>query len=408
MLAYYYIVTYMKLRVSYAKSSYKGKIYTTPLVQHSYRDENGTPRHKTVLSLARLPDYVVKVIDEALKRGDASVLDDRVPKKSFHYQFSVCIGAAFAASGILLQLGVIELLKKLLTKSRSVVIAAFIIERIIAEKPLSISALRRQLPGSPIHYILGSPSSPNLNTWYTSFGDLEAAREKMLTALYHTKPKTNRIFLYDITSSYFEGDKCPLAEFGYNRDGKKGKKQVVIGIICDAEGRPIWCDVFKGNTSDQTTVKKQLLSLKDKLKVNEFIFVGDRGMITSARIEELKRDGWWETFSYITALKRQEILSLIKDEEHPIKPELFDHKNLVEVKHDGERYILCHNPYKINEDRQIRERLLEKTEEKLKLIAKNVKEGRLKKKDKIAKRFYRWINKWKMEQFFNVITGSTK
>jgi hypothetical protein len=186
----------MKLRVSHAKSSYKNKIYTTPLVQYSYRDKNGTPRHKTVVSLAKLPSYVVKVIEETLRRGDTSVLEDYFPKASFRYQFSISIGAVFAAFGILLQLSVIELLKKLLTAPRSVAITAFIIERIIAERPLSISALRRQLPDSPIHYILGSPSNPNLNTWYWAFGDLEAVREKILTALYRRKPKADRIFLF--------------------------------------------------------------------------------------------------------------------------------------------------------------------------------------------------------------------
>ena len=392
----------MKLRVSYAKSSYKNRTYTTPLVQYSYRDKNGTPRNKTVVSLAKLPKSVVKVVDEVLKRGDTSVLDNYVPKTSFRYQFSICVGAAFVAFGILLQLGVIELLKKHLTKPRSIAIIAFIIERIISEKPLSISALRRQMPDSPTHYILGSPSNPNLNIWYWAFGDLEAVREKILSELYKRNQKKGQVFLYDITSSYFEGNKCPLGELGYNRDGKKGKKQVVIGIICDSLGRPIWCDVFKGNTSDQTTIKQQLLNLRDKLGVKEFIFVGDRGMITNARIKELEKDGWWETFNYITALKRQEVLSLINDEDHPIQPELFDHRNLVELEHDGVRYVLCYNPYKLNEDRQTRERLLDKTEEKLKLIAKNVKDGRLKRKDKIARRLYRCIDKWGMERFFNV------
>lgn len=392
----------MKLRVTYAKRSYKGKLYRIPLVQYSYRDEQGTPRHKTVVSLSKLPEIVVKVIDETLKRGDTSILEELVPKSQIHFKYSFNIGAVFAAFCVLVQLNIIAVLTQFLSKSSSLIITAFIIERMIAEKPASISAMQREFSESPSYYILGSPPVPHLNSWYQAFDKLEAAREKMLIDLYARKPVVDKVFLYDITSSYFEGDKSPLGEYGYNRDGKKGKKQVVIGVICDSVGRPVWCDVYKGNTPDQNTVQQQLINLKSKLGVKEFIFVGDRGMVTNARIEELGKDGWWDTFSYVTALKRQEIFQLIDDRSHPMQPELFDHRDLVELEHNGERYVLCHNPYKCDADRQVRERLLEKTEEKLKMIRESVKSGRLKASDKIARRLYRWINKWNMERFFIV------
>lgn len=390
----------MKLSVTYAKSSYKDKTYYTPLVQYAYRDAKGTPRHKTVLSLAEMPDYVVKVIAEALKRGDASVLQDYAPKSSFKYNHSVSLGAAFAALGVLTQIGATELLRSLLSKAHFTALSAFIVERITREKPLSIFALRRQFNNSPIYFLLGSPSNPDLNTWYNSLGALEGVREQMLVDLYLRNASANRVFLYDITSSYFEGDKCPLAEFGYNRDGKRGKKQAVIGVICDAEGRPVWIDVYKGNTADQTTVKEQLLNLRDKLGVKEFIFVGDRGMLTRARIRELEDAGWWESFGYISALTRGEILGLIDDEKHPLQPDLFDYQDLAEIEHGGERFVLCHNPNRKCEDMQTRERLLEKTEEKLESLAKNVADGRLRNKDKSARRLYRWINRWGMARFF--------
>ena len=402
MMLYINYIHLMKLRVTYAKRSYKDKVYVTPLVQYSYRDEKGVPRHKTLLSLAKLPDYLVKVIDEALKRGENSVIDDLFPEAGIQYQFSVGIGAAFVAWAVLAQLAVTTLLKKYLTEVKALAVTAFIIERMIAEKPLSIVAQRRQFDGSPIHYVLGSPPTPSLNGWYQSFAELEKVRDKILEDLYARKSNTDKVFLYDITSSYFEGDMCPLAEYGYNRDGKKGKKQVVIGVICDAEGRPIWCDVFKGNTPDQTTVRQQLLHLKETLGVQEFIFVGDRGMVTNARIEELEEEGWWESFNYITALKRKELMMLIDDQDHPMQTDLFDHENLSEIEYQGERFVLCHNPYKLEEDRMVRERLLCKTEEKLQRIDNAVKAGRLKQQDKIAKRLYRWLNHWSMERFFRV------
>ena len=175
-----------------------------------------------------------------------------------------------------------------------------------------------------------------------------------------------------------------MAAFGYNRDGKKGKKQVVIGVIADAEGRPVWCDVFQGNTSDQMTVRDQLLVLRDQLQVTEFIFVGDRGMVTSARIDELDQEGWWERFTYITALKRQELLRIAQDDQHPLQPELVDHHHLVEVTHEGVRYVMCYNPHRQQEDAATRERLLALTEEKLHAITTSVNTGRLKHKAAIC------------------------
>lgn len=154
----------------------------------------------------------------------------------------------------------------------------------------ALGARCRQFDDEPYRFLLNSPKNPALNTWYSAFKALETSREQILCELYMNTPRVSRLFLYDITSSYSEGEKCPLAEFGYNREGKKGKKQIVIGVITDGEGRSLWCDVFKRNTSDQTTVRKQLAALRDKLHVNEFIFVGDRGIVTNARIEELDRE----------------------------------------------------------------------------------------------------------------------
>jgi len=233
----------------------------------------------------------------------------------------------------------------------------------------------------------------------------------MLQELFARNQAPDDLYLYDITSSYFEGETCPLAEYGYNRDGKKGKKQVVLGVICDRDGCPIWMDVFKGNTSDQTTVKQELLNLKTKLGLEGFTFVGDRGMVTHARIEELEKEGWWEEFSYITALTRHEMMALVEDEHHPIQLELFDHQRrrgslargvLTEVEHEGTRYVLCHNPQREDRDRETRLRLLALTEQKLESLRGNVAAGRVKKKDVIARRLYRWLNRWGMERLFTV------
>jgi transposase len=392
----------MKMRVAYAKSRYKDKVYTTPLVVTSYRDENGVARNKTLASLAKLPDFIVKLIEKALQRGDDSVLEEYVHIQDVHYLSSMTVGPVYVVWSLLKQLGIYGLLFASLSIQQARAILAIIIERVISSNPMSVMALQRLFSQEPLAYLLDATRSPALNTWYAALAQLEEKRESILQALYQRNHSPGDLYLYDITSSYFEGDSCPLGEYGYNRDGKKGKKQVVIGIICDGEGCPIWVDVFKGNTADQTTVKQQLHALKNTLGVKSFVFVGDRGMVTHARIEELEKEGWWESFRYITALTRREMVRLIEEDKNPLQLELFDHQNLVELEHEGTRYVLCHNPHRMEQDRETRERLLAKTEAKLLSLCHSVEKGQVKKKEVIARRLHRWINRWGMERFFTV------
>lgn len=395
----------MKLRVAYARSRYKDTVYETPLVVTSYRDENGVARNKTIVSLAKLPRFVVEIIEKALKLGNTSVLNEYVHPDDIHHQTSLVVGPVFVVVTLLKQLGLFSLVRAYLTQKQALAIFAMIVERVIASQPLSVMALQRRFAEDPLAYLLDVETSPALKTWYKALAQLEASREAILQALYQRNHTPGELFLYDITSSYFEGVTCPLADFGYNRDGKSGKMQVVIGVICDEHGCPIWVDVFRGNTSDQTTVREQLLNLHTKLGVETFTFVGDRGMVTNARIEELEKEGWWESFTYITALTRQEMMGLVEEDTHPIQLELFDHQNLVEVEEGGTRYVLCHNPERKERDRDTRERLLRLTQEKLEMIKANVEAGRWKKPDVIAKRLYTWQNRWGMARFFEVQYG---
>lgn len=395
----------MRLRVAYAKRRYKDRTYTTPLVVTSYRDANGTPRNKTLTSLAKLPSFLVDLIDRALRLGDSSVLRQYVHIEELKHLRSLVVGPVYVVFRLLKQLGIYDLLRAGLSLQQAAAILAIVVERVIATKPLSVMALQRKFAGEPLAHLLGRKKSPALKTWYAALAGLEQHRESILQALYRRNHTPGQLYLYDITSSYFEGDCCELAAFGYNRDGKRGKKQVVVGIICEERGCPIWEDVYKGNTSDQTTLHQQLLNLRDKLGVEEFTFVGDRGMVTHARIQELGEEGWWESFRYITALTREEMMALVEDEEHPVQLELFDQENLVEVEQDGTRYVLCHNPQRTERDAETRQRLLAATEAKLESIRQNVAAGRWKKKEVIARRLYRWINRWGMERFFEVRYG---
>ncbi len=234
----------MRMRVTWAKSRYKDKVYETPLVVTSYRDEKGTPRNKTVLSLAKMPHFIVRLVEEGLKRGDESVLEDFVHIDDLEHLDSLVVGPTTVVLTVLKQLGIFGLLMGSLTFKQAVVIVSIIVERVVAAKPLSVMALQRRFAQGPLSHLLGLDKSPARKTWYNALAKLEEKRESILQGLYARNHTPGALYLYDITSSYFEGETCPLAKFGHNRDGKKGKKQVVIGVICDEDGCPIWVDVF--------------------------------------------------------------------------------------------------------------------------------------------------------------------
>ncbi len=177
------------------------------------------------------------------------------------------------------------------------------------------------------------------------------------------------LVLYDITSSYFEGEytDSDLVTFGYNRDKKKGYKQVVIGLLCNAQGCPVGCEVFKGNTNDATTVAGKIDELRDSYDLQKIVFVGDRGMLTAARRKDLSGI---EGLSTISALTHGELADLIKRD--LVQPELFDENNIVEIsdpEKESERYCLCRNPITAESETSTRRRLIALSEEGLAQIA---------------------------------------
>jgi transposase len=169
----------------------------------------------------------------------------------------------------------------------------------------------------------------------------QEAIENRLFADRHASPPPS-LFLYDVTSSYLEGDRNELADWGYNRDKKRGKKQIVIGMLCDQDGEPVSTAVFEGNTSDLATFESQIHKTAERFGCQRVTFVGDRGMIKSGQIEDLSRAG----FHYITAITKAQIRSLIKKD--VIQLGLFDEK-LCEAVQDGVRYILRRNPVRAEE-----------------------------------------------------------
>ena len=384
-----------KRRVKYYRRIKNGKVYRHPWIGYSYRNKNGTPDFKREISLVGIDEQQVKAIEEALRGGDETVVSSQ-----FNFLGSQNIGAAWTAYCIANELGIITELDAFEDKHR-VALTAMILDRVVMPLPHSKLGLWEMLPESGLERVVAPEGiQAELHDFYSALEKIYEKQNEIQKSLFDQRETVDRMFLYDITSSYLEGTECPLAMFGYNRDGKKGKLQIVIGLLTNSAGRPIAVEVFEGNTSDQTTVMDRIDTMRTDFGINEMIFIGDRGMVTHARRNDLDAEQYSKV-KYISALTRKEFHQFIEDQSHPIQLGIFDREKLVEVESEGVRYVLSFNPEKEEEDRQTRLRLVEKTKEKLHMIERNVKNGRWKRSKVIAKRLFSWVNKWGMEKLFD-------
>ena len=216
--------------------------------------------------------------------------------------------------------------------------------------------------------------------------------------------RENTLILYDVTSSYVEGRRCPLAAFGYNRDEKKGKQQIVYGLLCAQDGCPIAVEVFAGNTADPNTVSSQVQRIRQRFRVQHVALVGDRGMLTTARIrEDLQPSG----LDWISALTHKQIRKLLTRPHTPasLDPESLLPDQVAEVispEFPHERLMVCLNPRLRQERRRKREALLQATERLLETIAQSVKRGTLKGQQAINRRVGREANRKKVAKHFEI------
>ena len=210
------------------------------------------------------------------------------------------------------------------------------------------------------------------------------------------------LVLYDVTSTYFEGRTCPLAQFGHNRDGKRDKVQIVFGLLCNAEGCPVAVEVFNGHTGDPTTLAPQVQKLQERFGVERVVLIGDRGLITEARIrKDLQPAG----LAWITALRTTAIRHLV--EQGTLQLSLFDERDLAEISspdYPGERLIVCRNPLLAGERARKREALLHATEEALAPIATATRRTRqpLRGEAEIGKRVGAVLDRYKVGKHFRI------
>ena len=319
------------------------KTYKSVVLMESYR-EDGKVKHRTISNLSKWPDSLVDGFEKTLKGGSVNSIVD------LQLSTGVSFGAISAVSQIACRLGILSALGS----SKQGKLALFqIAGRIISQGSRNYLA-NEWTKGQAIESVfkLTNFTEEDLYANLDWLAENQTAIEKKIFDFRNNKTAIKEIFLYDVTSSYLEGDKNELAQYGYNRDKKKGKKQIVIGLMTDSEGYPITVEVFSGNAGDTTTVSNQLNKLKTDFGVERVIFVGDKGMIKNAQINELTSDEY--KWNYLTTITREQIQTLLKQD--VIQLELFGNE-LVEVldRENDTRYILRRNPIRKIEIKQIRE-----------------------------------------------------
>ena len=333
--------------VDVSRSIQYGKTYTRYLLRESYR-ENGKVKQRTIGNISHCSPEEIEAIRLALKyKGSISDL----LKGSAEVQSSqgLSVGAVYSLFRVAQDIGMVKSLGNTEEAKRSL---WMVIARLI--EPGSRMANVRLAQSHAATDILGMGNF-NEDSLYDAMDWIEKNQRIIEKRLFNSRyeGKKPALYLYDVTSSYLEGMKNEYADFGYNRDKKKGKMQIVIGLLTDEDGWPISIDVFQGNTNDVKTFTPQIRKLADEFGCESVTMVGDRGMIKTEQIADLDE----EKFFYITATTKPQMETLLK--QGVIQMELFAEK-LCEIQNDGIRYILRKNPVRAKEISDGRNKKLEK------------------------------------------------
>ncbi|MCH8177849.1 MAG: IS1634 family transposase [Proteobacteria bacterium] len=358
------------------------------LLRESYR-ENGKVKSRTLANLSKLPAESIEVLRRSLKG------EQMVPSaEAFEVLSSPHHGHVEAVLFTMRRLDLARCIDSRSSPQRDLVLA-MIAARILA--PNSKLATTRWWQDTTLPAILGVEDADE-DDLYAALDWLLERQERIEKKLAARHLDDDSLVLYDLSSSYFEGSSCPLAAFGHNRDGKKGKLQVNYGLLTNAQGIPVSVSVFKGNTADPKTLLIQVRRVRETFDIERFVIVGDRGMITQKQIDSLQTQ---EGIEWITALRSDAIRQLIDNE--ALQIDLFDERNLFELSHPdfpGERLVACRNPQLAKRRGEKRRSLLEATAKELDKVCGMVERGRLKGEDKIGVRVGKVINKYKVAKHF--------
>ena len=371
------------------------KAAPTILLRESYR-EGKKVRKKTLANLTHWPAALVETLRLALT-GEALVPKEKI----LRIERSKPHGHVDALLTFMRHIGLEKMIGSTPGKERDLVMA-MLVERLIHSS--SKLATTRLWHSSTLAEEMGVEACDE-NDLYAALDWLLERQERIEGKFAARHLQEGSYALYDTSSSYFEGSQCPLATFGHNKDGKRGKKIVVYGLLTDRLGCPVSIHAYPGNTSDPNTMADQVRTLKERFGLSQVTLVGDRGVLTQARIDAL---GAIPGIGFLSALRSTSIRALVENGD--IQMSLFDTQNLCEIaseEYPGERLVACFNPLLAAERARKRQALLEATEEKLEAIAKDVgrRKEKLLSKEGIALRVGRVIDRYKMRKHFDLVFG---
>ncbi len=365
-------------------SRQKGREYVSYLLRNSYR-EGGKVRKQTLANLSHLPEPLIELIrgwlsgERYLAAGAAISIVRSLPH-----------GHVAAVLGTLRSLGLEAFLDRRPSRSRDLAVA-LVVARLLA--PCSKLATARTLGQSTLGQVLDVAEATE-DELYGALDWLLARQVRIERALAARHLGAGSLVLYDVSSTYVEGTHCPLAAFGHSRDHRPDRRQIVFGLVTDERGCPVAVEAFAGNTADPATLETQVAKLRDRFGLSEIVLVGDRGMLTSARIERLREAGG---IGWVSCLRAPAIRALV--EAGDLQLGLFDETNLAEIsspEFPGERLVVCRNPALATERARKREALLQATEAELAKVAARVERGSLKSAAAIGVRAGRVVDAKKM------------
>ena len=329
----------MRVDINY-KTTKNGKKNYSYLLREAYRNTDGKIRHKTIANLSNYDYDEVKTLQWVLRNFDKIreiKNDPQVTYKSLYHYASVYVPYVIAQRlGIVKALGNTPVAKRMLWE---------VIARLI--QPTSkLGSVRLAQNHAALEVLNMSPFDED--DLYGDLKWLDQKQQQIEDRLFNQREEVTNLYLYDVTSAYLEGVKNELGDYGYDRDNKKGKQQLVVGLLTDESGRPLSVEVFEGNTQDLSTFHNQLEKIKQRFKSQSIIIVGDKGMIKKPQQEGIEKEGYY----YITGITKAQIKSMIKKGDFQMS--LFD-ENVKEVKMgDGVRYILRRNPVRAGEIQKTR------------------------------------------------------
>jgi len=362
------------------------------LLREAWR-EGKKVRKRTVANLTGWPRDKVEALRRVLKNEPLVA-----PEEAFAIEQSLPHGHVEAILGTIRKLGLERLISSVRCRERDLVVA-MVAERLI--HPCSKLATTRLWQSTTLAEELGVCDADE-DDLYEAMDWLLGRQEGIEKKLASRHLSEGSLVLYDVTSSYYEGRSCPLARFGHDRDGKKGRPIIVYGLLTDGAGRPVAVEVYPGDTGDPSTVADQADKLRHRFGLRHLVLVGDRGMLTQTQIEKLRV---YPGLGWISALRSSAIRELV--ESGGLQMSLFDQKDLAEIcspEFPSERLVACFNPLLAEERRRKRQALLEATEKELERISKEVarRTKTVLGEDEIGKKVGKVIDRFKVGKHFRL------